>query len=357
MHKRDYYEILGVAKNADPSDIKKAYRRLALDHHPDRNPGNVEAEERFKEASEAYEVLSDPQKRQLYDAYGHQGLGQAGFTGFHDVEDIFSSFGSVFSDLFGDLGFNQGGGGQRRRRAQAGADLEVPLTITFEEAALGATHDVTVERAAPCHSCQGTGAEAGSAREVCSACGGQGHVTSRQGFFVMQTTCPTCRGEGSRIQRQCEECRGNGVVRERKTLQVKIPAGIEPNMHLVLRGEGHAGPQGGPAGDLYVAIQITAHDSFRRDGDQIVYRAKISFPEAALGTRLTVPTLYGKQEIKIPAGTDSGTTIRLKGAGIQNVRTRHKGDQIVEVWVETPKRLSRQQRKLLEEFMHESGNA
>ena len=353
MSKRDYYEILGIAKQADPSDIKKAYRRLALENHPDRNPGDTAAEERFKESSEAYEVLSDPQKRQLYDAYGHRGLGQTGFTGFHDVEDVFSSFGSVFADLFGDLGFG-GGRGRARSNARAGAHVEAELTISFEEAALGGQKDITVERAAACTTCVGSGAQPGTKRETCSVCGGAGHVTSRQGFFVMQTTCPTCHGEGTRLRTPCDDCRGHGVVRDRKTLQVKIPAGIADGMQLVMRGEGHAGASGGPAGDLYVAMTVTPHTHFRREGDDVYYRATIAFPQAALGTRLTVPTLYGKQEIKIPAGTDSGETIRLKGAGIQNVQNHHRGDQYVEVWVETPKKLSRHQRKLLEEFMHES---
>lgn len=354
MHKRDYYEILGLAKSAEPAEIKKAYRRLALDHHPDRNPGDTEAEERFKEASEAYEVLSDPQKRQLYDAYGHQGLGQSGFQGFHDVGDIFSSFGSVFSDLFGDIGFGGGRGQRHNARARAGAHAEVALTISFEEAALGGEREVSVERAAACATCHGSGAHPGTERHTCMACGGAGHVTSRQGFFVMQTTCPTCQGEGTKIQKPCEECRGHGAVRDRKKLSVTIPAGVEDGMQLVMRGEGHAGVHGGPAGDLYVTMHVEAHAKFRREGDDVYLRATITFPQAALGTRLTVPTLYGKQEIKIAAGTDAGALIRLKGEGIQNVRTRHKGDQYVEVWIDTPKRLTKHQRKLLEELMHDS---
>jgi molecular chaperone DnaJ len=350
MYKRDYYEVLGLERGAEGPAIKKAYRQIALDSHPDRNPGDHAAEERFKEASEAYEVLSDTQKRQVYDAYGHQGLNSQGFQGYSDVgvEDVFSSFGDIFGDLFG-MGGRSGG-----RRARSGQNLQTRVELTLDEVATGLEREVEIERSRACAPCGGSGAEPGSTRETCAGCGGAGHITSRQGFFVMQTTCPQCHGEGSAIQTKCDECSGQGVVRERKALKVKIPAGVEDGMQLVLRGEGDAGPQGGPAGDLYVAVHVAAHGTFERHGDDILARIELAFPKVALGTRLTVPTLYGNEQLKVPAGTDSGAIFRLRSKGMPNVHSRQKGDHVIEIRVVTPKRLSKRQRKLLEEFMDES---
>ncbi len=348
MTKRDYYEILGVARGVDANELKKAYRRVALESHPDRNPGDHAAEERFKEASEAYEVLSDPEKRKIYDAYGHQGLNNSGFGGFHSAEDIFSSFGDIFEDLFGMGGGRRGRSGGQQRRGQAGQDLQAEVEITLEEAAHGVEREVSIQHAATCGVCGGNGAKPGTTRETCRTCDGSGHITSRQGFFMLQTTCPHCHGEGSRIEHACTECRGHGVVRASRKLVVKIPPGVEGQMQLVMRGEGSAGTHGGPAGDVYVLVHIAPHADFRRDGDDIHTRVEITFSQAALGTRLTVPTLYEKRELKIPAGTDSGTVLRLKGDGIKNVRTGHLGNQFVEVMVRTPKKLSRQQRELIE---------
>lgn len=352
--KRDYYDILGVSKDSDPADLKKAYRRVAMESHPDRNPGDAAAEDRFKEASEAYEVLSDPEKRQIYDAYGHQGIQGAGYRGFSGAEDIFSSFGSIFEDLFGgDVGFGRrrGRGGAR---AQAGGDLKTAITISFEEAALGCEETVTVDRTAACGTCHGSGAARGEGRTSCGACGGTGEVTSRQGFFILQTTCPQCHGAGSRMTNPCADCRGRGLVRSKKQLKVKVPPGVDHGMHLIMRGEGDAGTQGGPSGNLYVLVEVESHPHFRREGDDIHYGADLSMIDAILGTKLTVPTLYGKREVKVAPGTDSGTILRLKGEGIANVQHGRRGDQVVQIVVSTPKKLSRRQRKLLEEFSKES---
>lgn len=349
MEKRDYYEILGIPRDAHERDVKKVYRQVAMECHPDRNPGDKAAEDRFKAASEAYEVLSDQNKRKIYDTYGHRGLDGAGFHGFERVDDIFGAFGDIFGDLFGEMGFGPRRAGQPR--AQRGADRQAVLTLSFEEAAHGVEKEVTGERVVACAACHGSGAKAGTGRQRCAACGGTGQITARQGFFMLQTACAQCRGEGSFIVDRCVDCQGNGRVRQQRKLQVKVPAGIDDGMHLILRGEGDCGAHGGPAGDLYVVVQVAPHARFRRDGDDVHCVVEITFPQAAMGTRLTVPTLYGNRDIKVAAGTDSGTVIRLKGEGVRNVRSRHKGDQLVEVRVGTPKKLSRRQRQLLEEFM------
>lgn len=353
MVKQDYYELLGVARDADAGAIKKSYRKIALECHPDRSPGDKAAEERFKAASEAYEVLSDPQKRQVYDQYGHRGLEGTGFHGFSGVEDVFGSFGGIFEDLFGELGFGGGHGrGRRGQRARAGADRRIEMEIAFEEAAIGLEREMQVDRTEACASCQGSGA-ARQGRVTCAQCGGTGQVTARQGFFVLQSTCPQCRGEGTRIETPCEDCRGHGVVRHRKKLAVKVPPGIDHQMQLVLRGEGDAGAHGGPRGDLYVLVHVAPHSQFTRDGDDILYTAAIPMAAAALGTRLTVPTLYGKRELKIPAGTEAGTVLRLKGDGVANVRSGRRGDQRVVIHVSIPKHLSKRQRQLLEAFLED----
>ena len=351
MMKRDYYEVLGVHREASDEEIKKAYRRLALQFHPDRNPSH-DAEEKFKEASEAYEVLCDASRRQVYDAYGHAGLEGQGFHGFSNVEDIFSSMGGIFEDLFGGLGgLGFGGRAGRRSHVRAGADLRHDLTVSFVEAAAGVEREVKVTKQARCESCSGSGMAPGTGREVCHHCGGTGQLTQRQGFFVLQTPCAACRGQGSRIEKPCDECRGHGRVRATKKLAVKVPAGIEDGMQLVLRGEGVAGEGGGPPGDLYVFVRVERHEFFEREGDDLVCTVPISFPQAALGDRITVPTLEGETEVEVPAGTETGDAARLKWKGLPNVHHRRRqGDQVIRFVVKTPKKLSKKQRQLLEEF-------
>lgn len=354
MTKRDYYEILGVSKSADAAEIKKAYRQAALKYHPDRNEGDKESENKFKEASEAYEVLSDANKRQLYDSYGHAGLEGAGFRGFSGMNDIFSSFGSVFEEFFGGQGFSgfdMGFGGRGRSRARGGADLRHDITITFEESAFGTEKKVHVTKQDVCDACKGSGAAPGTSKEKCHVCHGSGHVSHSQGFFIMQSACPKCHGAGEVISKPCTECRGHGRVRRSKEIDVKVPAGVENGMRLILRGEGEAGENGGPAGDLYVVVSVKEHDLFVRDGDNVHMKLPISFPQAALGTKLTVPTLYGNEEIEIPLGSETGENIRLKGKGFMNVHSKKKGDQFVQIFVKTPKKLSKKQKELLEEFM------
>ncbi len=351
--KRDYYDILGVGRSADTSEIKTAYRQAALKYHPDRNQGDKESEERFKEASEAYEVLSEPNKRQLYDSYGHAGLEGSGFRGFSGVEDIFGSFGDIFEEFFGGSPFGGFGFGKRQgqRRQRRGADLGHEITITFEESAFGGEKERSMTRQALCDVCGGSGLAHGASRETCRTCGGSGHVAHSQGFFMIQTTCPRCHGEGAVISKPCGECRGHGRVRKSKKINLKVPQGIEDSTRLILRGEGDSGENGGPAGDLYVEVHVRMHDFFRRDGDDVRCRVPISFPQAALGTKIKVPTLHGEEEIEIPSGIETGENIKLKGKGFPNMHSKKRGDQVVEVFVKTPKKLSRKQKELLEEFI------
>lgn len=353
MIKRDYYEVLGVRRDASEDDVKKSYRQMALKYHPDRNREDPKAEEKFKEASEAYEVLSDSQKRQIYDAYGHQGLAGTGFQGFSGMNDIFASFGDLFAEFFGGgIGFGGGRAGARRR-GHAGSDLQQNVSITFEESARGADKEISITKQAKCDACDGSGMKPGTGRKNCSQCGGTGHITHRQGFFILQATCPTCRGEGSKIEDSCDECRGHGRVQKKKKLSVKIPPGMEDGMSLVLRGEGEAGTGNGLAGDLYVTVSVSKHDFFERQGDDIVCKVPITFVQAALGAKIKVPTLEGEEEIAVPPGTETGDSIRLMHRGFQNVHRRHKGDQTVEFIVKTPKKLSKRQRELLEQFSKE----
>ena len=352
MIKRDYYEVLGLRRDAGEDDIKKAYRQKALKYHPDRNREDPKAEEKFKEASEAYEVLSDTQKRQIYDSYGHQGLAGTGFQGFTGMEDIFSSFGDLFEEFFGqgfDFGFGRSRG-RARRRAYAGSNLQQHVSVTFEESAKGIEKEILITKQATCEICAGSGMKPGTSRKQCKQCGGTGQMTHRQGFFVLQTTCPVCRGEGSTIEEICEECKGHGRVQKKKKLSVKIPAGIEDGMSLILRGEGEAGAGNGPSGDLYVTVSVSKHDLFERGGDDILCKIPISFVEAALGSKIKVPTLEGEENVAVPAGTETGDQVRLMHRGFQNVHRHHKGDQIVEFIVKVPKKLSKKQRDLLEEF-------
>ena len=356
MIKRDYYEVLNIDRTATEAEIKKAYRQLALQCHPDRNREDPEAEEKFKEASEAYEVLSDPQRRSLYDAYGHRGLEGAGFRGFADIDDVFASMGDIFEELFGGMGFgfDLGFGGRTRRRPTAcrGPDLRHDLEISFMDAAHGTEQEISVTRQVKCSSCDGSGAEHGAGRVTCKACGGVGHITQRQGFFVLQSACPRCHGQGSVIERYCQDCRGRGRVRKTSKIKVKVPAGIEDGMSLVLRGQGEPGENSGPPGDLYVIVSVVPHQFFTRQGDELSCTVPISFPQAALGAQITVPSLdSGEIEVQVPAGTETGDELRIGGKGLPNVHRRGKrGDYVIRFMVETPKKLSKKQRKLLEEF-------
>jgi molecular chaperone DnaJ len=343
--KRDYYEVLGVRRNATEDDLKSAYRKLALQYHPDRNPGDKQAEEQFKEAAEAYEVLRDREKRSLYDQFGHAGLEGSGFSGFGGFEDIFSSFGDIFEGLFG-----FGGRTQSRSRMQRGADLRYDLTLGFMQAAFGTEMEIDVTKLEHCAECGGTGSEKGSQPETCRQCGGSGQVSRSQGFFTVRTTCPVCRGNGRVITRPCPSCRGGGSVRATKRVSVKIPAGVDNGSRLRLSGEGEAGALGGPPGDLYVFIHVQAHDFFERRENDVICQVSVSFIQAALGDQISVPTLEGKKTLDIPKGTQPGDVFYFEGQGIPSLRTRKRGDQIIQVAVKTPTGLSKRQEELLKEF-------
>jgi molecular chaperone DnaJ len=343
--KRDYYEVLGVDRNADDSELKAHYRKLALKYHPDRNPGNKEAEEKFKEASEAYEVLRDPQKRSIYDQFGHQGLEGSGFSGFRGFEDIFSSFGGIFEDFFG---FSSGR--RSRSRAQKGADLRYDLTLGFMEAAFGTETEIGLEKVEGCPSCGGNGCEPGTHPETCRQCNGTGQVTRSQGFFTVRTTCHKCQGNGQTIPHTCAACNGSGQIRVKKKVAVKIPAGVDNGSRLRLTGEGEAGFYGGLPGDLYVFIHVEPHDFFERDNTNVICQVGISFIQAALGDIIEVPTLNGKKELKIPKGTQPGDLFRFHGKGIPSLRSRKRGDQIIQTLIKTPVNLNKKQEALLKEF-------
>jgi molecular chaperone DnaJ len=351
--KQDYYEILGVERNAPTEEIKKCYRKLAMQYHPDRNPGDKAAEEKFKEAAEAYEVLSDGEKRQIYDRYGHEGLSGTGFRGFSGVDDIFSSFSDIFGDIFGF------GGSRTRSRSAArpGADLRYDMEISFMEAAFGTSRDIDVEKFETCRECNGSGSAPGTTPEVCSRCRGRGQVTQTSGFFSISTTCPQCRGEGHVITDPCRACRGTGRSRTRKIVSVKIPAGVEAGSRLRLRGEGEQGEFGGPYGDLYVFLNVKPHEIFQRSGVDVFCRITISFIQASLGATIEVPTLNGNEKLKIPKGTQPGKIFRLKGKGIPHLRGYGKGDEIIETVVTIPTDLNRKQEALLKEFAKLSGES
>lgn len=349
--KRDYYEVLGVSRSANAEDIKKAYRRLALKHHPDRNPGNKAAEEQFKEASEAYQVLSDPDRRSQYDRFGHAAFEQgAGFGGF---DFRATGFEDLFSDIFGD--FFGAGGRRGRPRARRGEDLRYDLEISFEEAVFGAEKTIEVPRLVACAKCAGLGTRDGTPRETCGTCGGAGQVRYQQGLFSIAKTCGQCRGEGTITRDPCPACDGDGVTRTQQKLSVRIPPGVDSDSRLKLRGEGGAGQSGGPAGDLYVVLLVREHPLFSRTGNDITLDVPVSFTQAALGAELEVPTLHGKVKLKVSPGTQSGSVFRLKGKGVPDVRGYGQGDELVRVVIETPKKLTSRQRELLQEFARVSG--
>ena len=352
-NKRDYYEVLGVVRGANEDELKKAYRRLAIQFHPDRNPGDKQAEERFKELNEAYQVLSDPERRAQYDRYGHaafQGAQGGGFSGF----DFTQGFEEVFSDIFGD--FFGTGRGRSRSRTRRGDDLRYDLEVEFEEAARGAEKVVKFQRLANCEGCGGSRARGGaSGVRTCPNCRGTGQVRTQQGFFSISTTCGQCRGEGTMIADPCPKCQGQGRIRKQQSISVKIPAGVDNGSRLKLRGEGEAGFAGGAQGDLYVVIHVRDHPMFARQDNNVVIEVPVSFAQAALGAEIEVPTLEGKVNLKIPSGTQSGKVFHLKGKGIVDLHGYGRGDQLVKIVVETPRRLTARQRELLEEFAKLSG--
>ncbi|MFW6112752.1 MAG: molecular chaperone DnaJ [Thermodesulfobacteriota bacterium] len=345
---KDYYRILGVARDATPDEIKKQYRKIALQLHPDRNPGNKEAEDKFKEAAEAYEVLRDPEKRRLYDQYGHEGVSSTGFTGFHDFSDIFRSFSDIFEDFFGFGDF-----GPREGRPLAGSDLRYDLTLDFMDATLGTEVTIEVPRTRTCSTCGGSGARPGTGKVTCPVCRGRGVVTRTQGIFQITTTCSRCGGMREFISEPCPECHGDGQIREKKKLKVKIPPGVDSGTHLVMAGEGNAGRFGGPPGDLYIILQVKPHELFRREGYDLKLEAPLSFVQAALGTRLSIPTLKGSKEIVIPPGTQPGEVIRLRGEGVPYPKGGRQGDLLVTARVVIPRDLSPRQTELLHELAKE----
>lgn len=345
--KKDYYELLGIDRSASEEEVKKAYRKLALQHHPDRNPGDKQAEEKFKQVSEAYQVLSDPQKRAQYDQFGHAAFGDNGpFTGGFDFS---AGFEDIFGDIFGEF---FGTGGNRRRSGRSrGEDLRYNLRLSFEEVVRGAEKKIKIPRHGACETCRGSGAKAGTTPQTCPICRGRGQVSFQQGFFSVSRSCSQCHGQGTIIQDSCTACAGAGRVRRTHTLSVKIPAGVDSGSRLKLRGEGESAPgPGGSPGDLYVVIEVEPHPIFVRDNLDILCDLPISFVQAALGAEIDVPTLEGKVKMKIPAGTQSGKVFRLKGKGIQDVQGYHQGDELVRVNVETPTHLTARQKDLLKEF-------
>ena len=349
---RDYYEVLGVAKDADDATIKKAYRTLALKYHPDRNPDRPEAEDKFKEASEAFQVLSDAQKRQTYDRFGHQGLrGQGVNPGFQDADEIFSHFSDMFGDLFGGFG---GGGGRRRgggRRVRRGADLQYALELDFMEAIHGTSKEIEIPRQTACERCDASGVEPGSEPEKCDTCGGVGEVIQAQMFLRIRTTCPACRGRGTVIKDPCGECDGDGRVRETSKLAVSVPAGVDNGLQLRLTGKGDEGDPGAPPGDLYVVLQVREHEFFRRDGDDVLCTVPMSYPQACLGGEIEVPTVDDPESITIPPGTASGKVFSLRGKGAPRIGGRRgRGDQHVQVIVSVPKKLTDEEEELIRQL-------
>ncbi len=363
MSKRDYYDVLGVSRQSEKDDIKKAYRKLAVKYHPDRNPGDKSAEDSFKEVSEAYEVLSDPKKKQMYDQFGHAGLNQGagggGFGGFDfggfggsssggsgSVNDI---FGDIFSDIFGGSQ-RSGGRGTRTRRMVRGADLQTKIDITFNEAAFGVEKIVAISKSVACDYCSGSGAKPGYSPTTCTQCGGRGEVNFQQGFFAVSRTCPACNGEGKTISSPCPKCNGSGHKHKKGQISVNIPPGVDTGQRLKLSGEGEAGERGGPSGDLYVVINVLDHDFFERDEYNVLCDVPVTFTQAALGCEIEVPTLKGKISLKIPEGTHSHKIFRLRGRGFPKLGAYGNGDQLVRVIIETPSRLSTEQKQILKNF-------
>ncbi len=364
MAKKDYYEVLGVPRNASAEEIKKAYRKKAIEYHPDKNPGNKEAEEKFKEAAEAYEVLSNTEKKQRYDQFGHAGMGNGaggfgsgagGFGGGMSMEDIFEHFGDIFGGHFG-----FGGGGQRReRRVHRGSNLRVKVKLTLEEIAKGTEKKIKLQKYVSCSECRGTGAKSGSSYHACSTCKGSGYVTRVQSTFIGQmqttTTCPACGGEGQLISEKCRNCQGDGIVKGEDVISINIPAGVGEGMQLSVGGKGNAGPRGGINGDLIVVIEEEPHPQLKREGNNLIYEHYLNFADAALGTSIEVPTIDGKARVKLDAGIQPGKILRLKGKGLPDINGYGKGDLLISVNVWTPKHLSPEEKKILEK-LRESQN-
>ena len=348
--KMDYYEVLQVERTASDGELKVAYRKLAMQFHPDRNPNNPEAEERFKQCSEAYQVLSDPDKRAAYDRYGHAGVSGAGPSGFNGGNPFQGQgdLGDIFGDLFGEM-FNMGGN-RRASRAQRGRDLKFDMRLEFEEAVFGVEREISIRRAEVCEDCSGTGSEGSKQPETCQQCGGRGQVRSQQGFFSVARTCPVCSGTGSVVRNPCKTCRGDARIQREHKILVKVPAGVEQDTRIRYSGEGDAGRFGGPGGDLYVVLAVKAHKFFERDGDDLHCVIPVSFPQASLGTELEIATLEGKEMLKVPEGTQSGKEFKLKGKGVPHLNSHGKGDLIVEVRVQTPNKLSKQQKELMKQL-------
>ncbi|WP_024604193.1 MULTISPECIES: molecular chaperone DnaJ [unclassified Pseudoalteromonas] len=353
MSKRDYYEALGVSKDASERDIKKAYKRLAMKYHPDRTAGDKELETKFKEVKEAYEILTDPQKRQMYDQHGHAAFEQGGGGGHGGFGGGHGDFGDVFGDVFGDI---FGGGGRRRQsRQQRGSDLRYNMDLSLEEAVRGKEVEIKVPTWVGCEPCDGSGAKAGSKPKTCTTCHGAGQVQMRQGFFAVQQTCPTCQGQGQIISDPCNKCHGQGRVEKTKTLSVKIPAGVDTGDRIRLTGEGEAGMHGAPSGDLYVQVSVREHEIFVREANNLYCEVPISFTTAGLGGEIQVPTLDGRAKLKIPSETQTGKMFRMRGKGVKSVRSGAQGDLICKVVIETPVNLNERQRELLQELDESMG--
>lgn len=358
MIKRDYYDILGISHNASSDEVKRAYRQMALKYHPDRNPGNKEAEDRFKEAAEAYSVLIDSERRSVYDRFGQEGLRGEGFRGFTGFDaSIFEEFEDILGSFF-DFGFGDLFGTRSQRRARTprrGRDLALELELTLEEAAFGVEKEIKLDRTETCPSCHGSGMRPGTQRSVCQHCQGRGQVRYQQGFFSVSRTCSYCHGTGEVITSPCDECRGSGNVKKRKSLNIKVPGGVDQDSKMRLAGEGEAGYQGSPPGDLYVIVHLKKHKFFERDGNDLACEIPVSFSQAALGTTVEIPTLEKNELLQIPAGTQPGMVFKLKGKGIKSIESYRKGDLYVKVTVQTPERLTKDQKALLKKFAESRG--
>lgn len=350
MNKLDYYEILGVARGVDEAELKKAYRKLAMQHHPDRNPDDAAAEGKFKQVSEAYAVLSDPEKRAAYDRFGHAGLGAGAAPDFGDL----GNFTDLFENLFGDLFGGGARGGRRRGRAQRGADLRYNLELDLAHVVSGLESTITIPKMRPCRTCDGSGARPGTQPERCSRCRGTGQVVFQQGFFRISRPCDECGGEGERVRERCTECRGQGRAESAQTITVRVPPGVDDGSRLRLTGEGEAGIAGGPPGDLYVVISVKEHPLFVRDGIDLHCDVPVPFAQAALGAEIEVPTLEGRVTMRIAEGTQTGTALRLRGKGVPSLRSPARGDQLVRIFVEVPTKLTDRQRQILQQFAEES---
>lgn len=351
---RDYYEILGVERSADQDSIKKAYRKLAIQFHPDKNPGNKEAEDKFKECASAYEVLGDPDKRAKYDRFGHAAFQQGGGGhGFQDAEDIFSSFGDIFGDIFG-MGGNARSG-RSRNQTRRGSDLRYVTEISLSEVIEGVERDIEFDTEETCESCKGSGAEKGSQPETCATCGGHGQVRVSQGFFQMQTTCPTCHGQGKIIKNPCKQCRGNGRQKQHRKIKITIPPGVDTGTRLRVSGEGEGGFQNGPSGDLYVEIRVRPDERFERENENLYTEANIPYLQLLLGGETEIETVLGATKLEIPKGTQVGETLKIAGEGVPSLRSGRRGDLYIQVGVQFPKKLSKKEEELLKELAEMQG--